>query len=178
MHFLVLSDEKLTLSLLLFIVLIACFLFPIYWSGDLSSLIWTSYLNTQAQAAENAAVADNQLTPSSVLKGEAQLRGLHISKEVRLEFSTNDYMMDIISRDFEIFHKHINFKFDYFVLSSSIFCWFGFQIASLSTPFYLFIASWIVKWFLFHLTRRSWRDHKLLKGRKEQLLLRGEWLQL
>ncbi|KAH9788240.1 ANK REP REGION domain-containing protein [Citrus sinensis] len=41
----------------------------------------------QAQAAENAAVADNQSTPSSVLKGEAQLRGLHISKEEELKRS-------------------------------------------------------------------------------------------
>ncbi|KAK9202441.1 hypothetical protein WN944_017651 [Citrus x changshan-huyou] len=41
----------------------------------------------QAQAAENAAVADSQLTPSSVLKGEAQLRGLHISKEEELKRS-------------------------------------------------------------------------------------------
>lgn len=40
----------------------------------------------QAQAAENAAaVADNQSTPSSILKGETQLRGSHISKGEELK---------------------------------------------------------------------------------------------
>lgn len=41
----------------------------------------------QVQAAENAAVADNQSTPASLLKGETQLRGLHISKEEELKRS-------------------------------------------------------------------------------------------
>lgn len=40
----------------------------------------------QAQAAENAAaVADNQSTPSPILKGETQLRGSHISKGEELK---------------------------------------------------------------------------------------------